>query len=663
MSDPITEDGAPLSPSFLEFCGKVRKNDHSILPERSKPFKVRHLREKAGMELADALLENTNVTYLELEVRIHSYRNSYMKRYAEAMAKYMRTSKRLQRIIWNREMGADHRVLKQDEEITCNFLSAFQESTSLKELHIKFSLIGGPSNLALENMLTYTQSLQTLTLVCPEGLLAVTAAYSGLKNNTTLQELKLISLRGATTDVSPILTSLCEHPLLRRLSMCGDAMNLTGLEVLLLSGTSKITELDIHRSGEGQLIGLSRLLRALARYPLLTKLGIHCCLLGRNEAKLLQLVLRNIPSLQSLNLACSALGSAGLAELAPALYCNTSIQVLDFSRSGLHHMEYARLLRDILRSNKTITTLDLSANKFGRTTGAIECIADGLGNNSTLQRIDLSCCELGNSGVSLLAQNLGSFNTTLQKLDLNNNSITSAGVGVLLETMEHNNHITDLDLRYNLIGNEGASLLARSLENNALPNLTRLSVSYCAIGDDGFIALMSALEQNTSLLKLDLLFGNLVNERAFLALAESLPDIKGLQIVDISWCAGLASAMPLLLAGLRRNTSLFRFHVTGCGPSSVPPTPEDTAKCVGGWMQEIERLGFRNRFRSLIRAPKERLPPLGVWPLALARVAVLPDVIFEVLRSKPNLVPSEDIENTEAGKDTSVPKKRKRGDE
>jgi hypothetical protein len=97
--------------------------------------------------------------------------------------------------------------------------------------------------------------------------------------------------------------------------------------------------------------------------------------------------------------------------------------------------------------------------------------------------------------------------------------------------MEQNSHhITDLNLRYNPIGNEGASLLARSLENNALPNLRRLSLS-CryTIGDDGFIALVSALEQNTSLLQLDLRSNDAVSEWAFLVFAESLPEIEVLQ--------------------------------------------------------------------------------------------------------------------------------------
>jgi hypothetical protein len=353
-----------------------------------------------------------------------------------------------------------------------------------------------------------------------------------------------------------------------------------------------------------------------------------------------------------------------LAELSQALYHNASIKVLDMSGNNLKDMESAELLRDIIRRNKAFTTLDLSGNIFGQTTGAIECIVDGLGSNSTLLKINLSSCCLTDGSVSILAQTLGSRNTTLQDLNLANNSITSTGVGVLLETMEQNSHhITDLDLQWNPIGSEGASLLARSLGNNSLPNLARLCLSHCGIGDDGFIALMSALEQNTSLLHLDLRNYYSVSERAFLALAESLPEIKVLQRVDLDWRTGLASAMPLLLEGLRKNTSLFRFHVDGCAPDMVPPTPVYTDRCAGGWMQEMERLGYRNRFLPLIRAPKERLPPRGVWSHALARAATLPDVIFEVLRSKPSLVPSEDTGGKEAAKVSGVPMKRKRADE
>jgi Ran GTPase-activating protein (RanGAP) involved in mRNA processing and transport len=649
------EDGRGLlSSAFLEFCDKLRKNDPSILPEpgNDRPSRIRRLSENEGMELADALLENANVTYLELEMDHHTKCSS------EAMAKYVRSSKSLQRIDWNGE-------LRHREEILCCFLHAFQESTSLKELHINFPVIGGPSNLALENMLTNTQSLRSLGLSYPFGPssqdLAVAEVSSGLKKNTTLRELRL---SWGPTTISPIFTSVRDHPLLQRLCLCGYRMDLAGLETLLLSDTSNITELDIQGSyGGSPILGLTSVLQALGRRPTLTKLALRQVQLGRDEARLLRMALCNTPRLQSLVLARNTLGSVGLAELAPALQRNTSIKVLDLSWNDLNDMDSARLLRDIIRNNKIMTALDLPGNRFGVTAGAVELIADGLGSNSTLPKIDLTYCALGDVGVSILAQSLGFRNTTLQKLTLNINSITSAGIGVLLEAMEQSHHITDLDLRRNPIGDGGAVLLARFLENNALPSLTHLVLRNCGIEDDGFTALMSALEQNTSLLHLDLRNDHRFSERAFLALAESLPKIKVLQRIDLAWCTGLASAMPLLLAGLRENTSLFRFHVANCAPCLAPPTTEETGRCAGVWMQEMKRLGHRNRFLSLIRAPKERLPPRGVWPRALARAATLYDVIFEVLRSKPNLVPSEDTERREATKDTVVPKKRKRGNE
>jgi hypothetical protein len=561
---------------------------------------------------------------------------TYSKSSAEAMASYMRTSKRLQRIRWHGypEIIIYDEAFQHREDMLCCFLPAIQESTSLKELHIDFRLVGGPSNLALENMLSHTQSLRSLRLNSSWEDIAVAAARSGLKNNTTLREL---TLEVSRPPISHILTSLRDHPLLQRLCLRGYEMDLTGLETLLLSDTSKITELEIHRSygDPPPIMGLTPVLYALARRPALTKLGLRNCLFGTgsDEARLLRMALCNIPSLQSLVLADSTLGSAELAELAPALYDNTSIKELVLSNNWLSCMDSAVILRDILRSNKTMTILDLSENRFGWTAGTVDCIADGLGSNSTLLKLDLSRCALRDEDVSTLARNLGSRNTTLHKLRLAGNAITSTGFDVLLETTEQNSHhITDLDLRSNPIGNEGARLL------------------------------VSALERNTSLLHLDLRACDGFSEWTFLALAESLPEIKLLQRVDFDWCTGLASAMPLLLAGLRKNTSLFRFHVANCAHYVVPPTTEETARSAGDWMQEMERLGNRNRFLSLINAPEERVPPRGVWPRALARVATLSDVIFEVLRSKPSLVLSEDTEVKEAAKDTGVPKKRKRGD-
>lgn len=112
------------------------------------------------------------------------------------MAKRVRNSKRLQQISW------ECRELRHRQEIICCFLHAFQESISYKELNMELPPVGGPSNLALDNVLIHTQSLRSLSLSFGEnGLLedkAVATASSEWKKNTTLQEFELRFSLGAT---------------------------------------------------------------------------------------------------------------------------------------------------------------------------------------------------------------------------------------------------------------------------------------------------------------------------------------------------------------------------------------------------------------------------------------------------------------------------------
>jgi hypothetical protein len=192
MSDPndpsSTGDGASLiSSTFLEFCTMVPNNDPTLLPEHGKPFKIDSLSEREGIEPSKALPENTNITYLQLETA------KYTKSSADAMAKYVRTSKRLQHIQLSLPWMSDDLALqRQLENMLCCFLPAFQESTSLQELHMQLPRGDGPSSLALENMSTHTQSLWSLSLNCvgarPEDI-AVAALLSGLKKKTLYESL------------------------------------------------------------------------------------------------------------------------------------------------------------------------------------------------------------------------------------------------------------------------------------------------------------------------------------------------------------------------------------------------------------------------------------------------------------------------------------------
>jgi hypothetical protein len=123
--------------------------------------------------------------------------------------------------------------------------------------------------------------------------------------------------------------------------------------------------------------------------------------------------------------------------------------------------------------------------------------------------------------------------------------------------------LTKLCLEGNRIGSEGATILADALGDNAMPNLKQLHLGSCCIEDDGFVALGAALEQNTSLQILDL--GRNFVKRGFMGLAESLPNMKGLQEIGLTANASFQNTMPLLTEGFRKNTSLVEVRIEFCG--------------------------------------------------------------------------------------------------
>jgi hypothetical protein len=84
---------------------------------------------------------------------------------------------------------------------------------------------------------------------------------------------------------------------------------------------------------------LTHVLQALACRPMLTKLELRSSSLSRGEARELGMALCNIRSLQLFVLTYGTQERGQLAELAPALYHNTSIKVLDISDNNLNDRE------------------------------------------------------------------------------------------------------------------------------------------------------------------------------------------------------------------------------------------------------------------------------------------------------------------------------------
>jgi Ran GTPase-activating protein (RanGAP) involved in mRNA processing and transport len=127
--------------------------------------------------------------------------------------------------------------------------------------------------------------------------------------------------------------------------------------------------------------------RKLGLGTTVTNLVLRHRVLSRENIQQLKAVLRRNTALESLDLTSTTLGSAGLAEIAPVLYRNTSIKSLDLTNNGLYDIESAKLLRELIRCNKTITSLCIDHNAFGRNAAAVRSIADGVRRNTTLHQL------------------------------------------------------------------------------------------------------------------------------------------------------------------------------------------------------------------------------------------------------------------------------------
>ncbi|KAG0368302.1 hypothetical protein BGX24_002878 [Mortierella sp. AD032] len=154
-------------------------------------------------------------------------------------------------------------------------------------------------------------------------------------------------------------------------------------------------------------------------------------------------------------------------------------------------------LVEILKTNSTLTTLELKSNWIGDN-GAV-ALAEALKTNSTLTTLDLSGKGTGGNGIG------------------------GNGAVALSEALKTNSTLTSLNLYSNSIGDKGAVALSEALKTNStLTTLKLSSVIYGSnsIWDNGVVALSEALKTNSTLTTLDL-SGNEIESDLAVTLSEA----------------------------------------------------------------------------------------------------------------------------------------------
>jgi Ran GTPase-activating protein (RanGAP) involved in mRNA processing and transport len=613
-----------------QLCAQLRTDDPSVLPEGYYEFFEPDVPNSCRLEIAEALLQNTVVRRIGLEIK------DYDEGSAKAMAKYLAQSKHLLAVELRHDSidEMDHPY----QQFLSSFIEAIGQSNSITELsliHLDF----GIAIESFENLLTRTKSLRILRIDMKEQeplLEAETAAIiaSCLSKNATLREIELVDW--VETSRISVLIALRNHPLLEKLQV-EDFSSLVAMDALLRGKNSQLKELVFARfegSIGDEVVGFESFMEEMGRNTTILNMTFNVVHLNRVNRQQLKTMLGRNTVLQELNVTGNTLGSAGFGEIASALYRNTSIQRLDVSNNGLDDLASANALRELLCQNKTITSLCMERNTFGSNDASVRFIGEGFRTNATLQELNLSACELDDQGLSILAESLGQQKRALVKLNLSANQISCTGLRALVNNATAAlSNVTRVDFSQNSVLNEGAFFLAETLRLQTLQSLKWLELGSCGISDDGLVALMSALQENETLDDLDLI-KNTFSLQGYMALASSLRKIKGLRYINFSWViASDPSVLSAMLEGFRENTSLHDLSIAGGVHSK-------------DWLQQVNFFLDRNKFGCLLRdSDTDDRASLGLWSRALGSVATKPAVLFHVLTSKAGLIratPGED---------------------
>ena len=149
--------------------------------------------------------------------------------------------------------------------------------------------------------------------------------------------------------------------------------------------------------------------------------------------------------------------------------------------------------------------------------------------DNLFKKLDISKHHVTNEGAKIIAKTLQG--TSLQKLDISHNAISDDGAVVISKYLNNNNTLQQLDISHNLVSVIGAIHISKALQINSA--LQVLVISHNNISDDGAIAISECLKVNTTLKKLDISNNKITND-GIIKIAEAIKANTTLSLLDVS---------------------------------------------------------------------------------------------------------------------------------
>lgn len=229
---------------------------------------------------------------------------------------------------------------------------------------------------------------------------------------------------------------------------------------------SKVTEIDLSRS-ELNTKDAQTLAKALANNTTLTSLNLNSNKIGSEGLKALAQILATNTTLKSLELEFNAIQSEGAVALAQALKVNKGLENLNLG-SNIIGLEGSLAIIKSLESNTSLKALNLKQTHMGLFEGSTEILTQILGTllrtNKTLTSLNLRGNRIDYQAAKILAKSLDT-NNTLSYLNLSDNAIDYRSAQELMLDLEPNIGLKHLELEVDSIQKKQiASFLQRKEE-------------------------------------------------------------------------------------------------------------------------------------------------------------------------------------------------------
>lgn len=211
----------------------------------------------------------------------------------------------------------------------------------------------------------------------------------------------------------------------------------------------------------------------------------------------------------------TAIDNKNLAALFQETRKNNSIKELDLHSSSMG-VDGLQCVIPFLEKSTQLTSLNLSTNQVG--TEGFELLVNAL-NRGPIEELILDCC-----GIESIAALENCTLPKFHKLVLNANRIEGNSISAL----ERHTTLKILCMRYNQIGIDGCTAIA-SLLRGEDTSLTELDLEYNNINDEGVELIAASLKENIALEILRLENKNDIAEKGHVALLKLVNDVSSIE--------------------------------------------------------------------------------------------------------------------------------------